>query len=256
MNPREVAILTISLLLIHQLHAQTKLSGDSYLTPTYQIGEKYGNIFSRTIATTGADFQPSVWRISGTATYVVTKVTDSVVSFDSESLYDGHPESHGNAQIADSGKAIIYKGQKMAYRDGSGLSYNPLLWGTPPAQLKQGDSWDVNITEPWELGGPGIQKITVISVDPANQTVTLKREGDGGGPFENDRTEMDIVKDGKTIHMKIAPGKNHWIGFTVFKKGIVISDELLATRPLTLTSDSLTLTANQRQYILLNQMAE
>lgn len=256
MNAHKITILTICLLSIQQLHAQTQLSGNSYLIPNYQIGEKYGNIFSRTIATTGSDFEPNIFRISGTATYVVTKVTDSVVSFDSDVLYDGHPERQGHPQIADSGKAVIHKGQKIPYLDGSGMSYNPLLWGTPPAKLKTGDTWQTNITQPWELGGPGWQKITVIALDPADQTVTLKREGDGDGPFDSDRTEMDIVKDGKTIHMKITPGKNHWVGYTVFKKGIVISDELLVTRPLTLTSDTVTLSANQRQYILLNQMAE
>jgi hypothetical protein len=256
MNPIRLAILTICLITIHQLHAQSQPSGSSYLIPDYHIGEKYGNIFSRTIATTGTDFQPNIFRISGTATYVVTNVTDSVVSFDSDVLYDGHPERQGHPQIADSGKAVIRKGQRTPYLDGSGMSYNPLLWGTPPAHLNAGDSWQTNITQPWELGGPGWQKITVISVDPAEQAVTLKREGDGDGPFDSDATQMDIVKDGRTIRVKIAPGKNHWVGYTVFKKGIVISDELLVTRPMTLTSDSATFSANQRQYILLNQMAE
>ncbi len=256
MNHHKIALLTICFAAFHQLHAQSQLSGSSYLIPDYHIGEKYGNIFSRTIATTSSDFQPNVFRISGTATYVVTKVTDSVVSFDSDVLYDGHPESQGHPQIADSGKAVIFKGQKVPYLDGSGMSYNPLIWGTPPAQLKAGDSWEINLTQPWELGGPGWQKITVISADAADQTVTLKREGNGDGPFDNDQKEINVVKDGKTIHMKITPGKNHWVGYTVFKKGIVISDELLVTRPLTLTSDSATFSANQRQYILLNQMAE
>ena len=54
--------------------------------------------------------------------------------------------------------------------------------------------------------------------------------------------------------MNITPGTATWTGYTTFKNGIVMADELLVTRPVTLTTDSLHFTASEREYILLNAM--
>lgn len=42
-------------------------------------------------------------------------------------------------------------------------------------------SWQVPIAEPWELGPAGEQTVTVLSIDSAEHSVTLKREGSGDG---------------------------------------------------------------------------
>jgi hypothetical protein len=247
--------------LIHVAIAQrnnkkTEQSQVSYFTHDFKTGEKFGTIFSRTIAVTGDDFQPSVSRISGTGNYTVTGTTENQPDFDAAFLYDGRPENRSKTSIRDFGKTLIYNGQSYMNTDGSGLTYNPLLWGTPPERLKSGDTWEVAINQPWELGGPGHQRVEVIEADPATHLIMLKREGDGEGAFANDQSEIEIISKGQHLKVKITPGKNHWIGYTVFKNGIVISDELLVTRPLTLTHDTQQFTASQRQYILLNQMAE
>jgi hypothetical protein len=71
---------------------------------------------------------------------------------------------------------------------------------------------------------------------------------------DNDIKQLSINKDGKATKMDIVPGSSHWIGYTIFKNGMVVSDELMVTRPITLNSDSLSFKAEQREYILLNEM--
>jgi uncharacterized membrane protein len=62
------------------------------------------------------------------------------------------------------------------------------------------------------------------------------------------------TKDGKKVKMDLTPGTSNWTGYAIFKKGIVISDELLVTRPISLKADSLSFIGKQREYILLNAM--
>ena len=222
----------------------------------FKVGEKFGTIFSRTIAVTGNGFQPVVFRISGTGNYTVTGTGQNQPEFDAVFLYDGRPEDRSKTGIRDGGKTLVYNGKSSVNTDGSGLTYNPLLWGPAPARLKTGDFWEVEITQPWELGGAGRQKVEVIDANPTTGLIRLKRQGDGSGPFADDQAEMEVVNNRKRVRVKITPGLNHWVGYTTFKNGIVISDELVVTRQLTLTNDTITFSANQRQYILLNQMAE
>ncbi|SEN00942.1 hypothetical protein SAMN05192574_102163 [Mucilaginibacter gossypiicola] len=231
-------------------------SGSAYLTPEFKIGEKYGTIFSRTIALTSDKFQPVVVRISGTGIYQVSSVDEKKTTFDAEFLYDGRPVDHSKSGITDGGRTLIYNDKPYLNTDGSGLAYNPFLWGDPPAHLKKGDSWELNIAQPWELGGPGKETVTVMSIDPVNATVKLRREGNGTGAFAGDHAETEILLDGKRIRVNINPGDNHWVGYAIIRRGIIISDELLVTRPVTLTAENVNLNASQRQYILLNQMAD
>jgi len=233
-----------------------KVPSNSYFIPTFRTGEKFATIFSRTIAVTSGDFPSVVRRISGTGNYTVTDNNDQTTKFDALFVYDGRPEDRSKVSFLDSGKTISYNGKLLSNTDASGLSYNPRLWGTAPKEIKPGVSWETKIDSAWELGGAGSQKITVLSIDPVNHAVTLKREGDGEGALAYDEKEMDIVRNGNKIRVKITPGKTHWVGYTIFKNGIVISDELMMTRALTLSYEEQRFTAKQRQYILLNQMAE
>lgn len=253
-------MILVGCMLVHAAIAQRSNKAgnqqDSYFTHKFKTREKFATIFSRTIAVTGDDFQPFVFRISGTGNYSVTSTTENQADFDAVFLYDGRPEDHSKTGIRDSGKTLIYNGKPSVNTDASGLTYNALLWGNPPEKLKTGDSWEVSIAQPWELGGIGRQRIEVIDADPATHLIRLKREGDGEGAFADDQPEMEIVNKGQRLRVKVIPGKNHWVGYTTFKNGILISDELVVTRPLTLVHDTQHFTASQRQYILLNQMAE
>ena len=234
---------------------ENKKTGGEYLSHQFKNGEQFGTIFSRTISVTGKDFQPSVFRISGTGNYKVSHVENNQPDFDAIFLYDGRAEDRCSVGIRDGGGTSIYNGKSSINTDGSGLVYNAFIWGKAPAAFKAGDHWETTITQPWELGGPGRQQIEVIEADPKTHLVRLKRQGDGEGAFADDQQEMYIVMNGKPVRVKITPGKNHWVGYTTFKNGIVISDELMTTRDLNLTNDTLKVSASQRQYILLNQMA-
>lgn len=256
-----VFIILLSAMLIHTAGAQrgtkkTEKPKGSYFTHEFKIGEKFGTIFSRTISITGSEFQPVVFRISGTGNYTVTATPQNQPDFDAVFLYDGRPEDRSKTGIRDFGKTLIYNGKSATNTDASGLVYNALLWGAPNEKLKTGDVWEVSIAQPWELGGPGRQRVEVIDADPRTQLVRLKREGDGEGAFADDQPEIEIVSKGQRLRVKVIPGKNHWVGYTTFKNGIVIADELVVTRPLTLVQDKQQFKANQRQYMLLNQMAE
>ena len=113
----------------------------------------------------------------------------------------------------------------------------------------------MSLPGPWELGGPGSQKVKVLSTDSDYHTITLQREGNGIGFFDNDIKRIRITtKDTATLLVNIEPGACHWIGNTIIKDGLIISDELMVTRPVTLVSGDIRFTAEQREYILLNQM--
>jgi len=219
------------------------------------VGDKIGNIFSRAISYKGDGFKEVVFRVSGTCVYTVLDNDPEKPLYNCNCRYDGREESNSKVKITNNGGTNIdEKGQSSEYRDASGILYNELIWGAPPAVLTPGVSWNITLSKPWELGGPGVQKVTVIATDPANQSITLQREGNSTGFFENDIKQIKIVKDGNTILMDVTPGPSHWIGYTIIKNGMVVSDELLVTRPITLTAGDVKFTADQREYMLLNQM--
>jgi hypothetical protein len=237
-------------------HAQAgkQYNSDDFFKFNANIGEKLGNIFTRTISYKSDDFPQVVYRAGGTGIYTVTKNDSAKPEFDGVFRYDGRPESHYKIVMSGDGKTVSYDGKQSTNTDGSGVLYNSLIWGKPPVKIRKGDSWQVTIPQAWELGGLGTQTITVMGVDAANHTVTLKRQGSADGFYENDAKKLSIIKDGKPITMNLTPGNTHWIGYTIFKNGLVISDELLSTRTVTLTSESLKYSAQQREYILLNAM--
>ncbi|MEP6613988.1 MAG: hypothetical protein ABJA76_18930 [Mucilaginibacter sp.] len=217
-------------------------------------GEKLANIYSRAIAFASDDFAPLVFRVSGTSYYEVLDDNPTKPKFNETDLYDGRPAGTGVSQIGLDGKGT-YEGKEFTNTSASGLLYTTLVWGTAPASLKEGDTWAADITVPWELGGAGKQTITVISIDANHNTITLKRDGNSEGYFDHDMKQLEVtLKDGKKVKMNLTPGTATWTGYTTFKNGIVLADELLVTRPVTLTTDSLHFTASQREYILLNAM--
>jgi hypothetical protein len=255
---RKLFVLCVAVISLQLAEAQKQdhpIKGDPFFSLKLQVGEKVGNIFSRTISFKGDSFPEVALRVSGTALYTVTDNSATRPMFSEIGRYDGRPEHHADSIIiADGGRNITYNGKASLSTDGSGILYNSFIWGAPPATLKVGDSWTVNLPQPWELGGTGTQTITVMEIDATNNAIWLKREGSGEGYFDNDYKQVDITKDGKKIKMNVTPGASHWVGYTCFKNGLTVSDELLVDRPVTLTTDSLQYTAMQREYILLNEM--
>lgn len=237
-----------------QRHAQSReLPASVYLQASLHVGQTLKNVFSRTISFKGDGFDELAFRVSGTATYVVTAVSPSGLQFDGSFRYDGRPESHGKTEINDGGRTACYEGKCSTSTDASGLLYNPLIWGEPKGGLHPGTTWNVSIPQPWELGPSGEETVTVVEADPENHAVTLKREGSGDGFFAGENQQIHVTSNGKTYLATLVPGRAHWIGFTRFREGVVISDELVVERAVTLDRQDLgSLPAQQREYILLN----
>ncbi|MGC2661299.1 MAG: hypothetical protein WA324_25375 [Bryobacteraceae bacterium] len=104
--------------------------------------------------------------------------------------------------------------------------------------------------KPWELGPPGIQTVTVVSVDKTNGVTVLKREGSGAGPYAGAQDSMTVKKGGKPYKAAIKYGTTHWSGQAVIRQGVIVSDELLCYTPVELSSPELgTIQATERQYL-------
>ena len=227
---------------------------DAYLTPAFHVGARFDNVFSRTIAYHAAGYDDHVRRVSGSASYTVLgAATQPRLRIDYR--YDGLQQGSGIVELRDSGATSCFNGKCAPHTDASGLAWNPRLWGTPPATLRVGLSWTVKIAAPWELGPAGTQKVTVMALDPADQRITLRREGWGDGAYLDDKLQTTLTRDGQTWPVTVQPGRSHWYGYTTFRAGMVVSDELMAERPVILVSDKLgRIAASQREYILLNAM--
>jgi hypothetical protein len=218
-------------------------------------GQTFTNIFSRTTTYKTEGFDEVIQQVSGNATYMVKTATRQKLVFagqfhvESKTGYSGDVEYRGN------GRTVCYDGSCELNNQASGLLFNSFLWGVPPRKLRQGLKWNVMIDQPWELGPPGKQTVTVILMDPANHWIVLKREGSGEGRFSQDPQQVQITKAGTTYMVSMTPHKSHWAGYTTFHQGIIVSDELLVTREVTLSSAELgNLSATQQRYILLNAM--
>lgn len=218
-----------------------------------EVSQEIGNVFSRAIAFQVSGFDSLVYRVSGTGIYKVERFTPDEIVANSTFLYDGRPASTGETTIKDGGRTICWKGNCSVATDASGVSINPLLWGMPKGKLHVGQTWDVNISIAWELGPAGKETVKVISIDPANDTITLERTGEGEGEAVNEIKKLQLVKDKKTYAVEVSAGKAKWDGTTTFRRGVILSDELLVERPVTVTSKELGKSSGmERQYILLN----
>jgi len=225
-----------------------------FLIPRIAVGEHVSNVFSVAASVKAAGFDELVGRNSGSADYTLTKSSpDHGLTFDAHDIYDGSPADHAENIVRDGGATSCWDGQCRTYTDASGPVYNRLLWGDPPAQPKAGMTWTVTIPQPWELGPAGTQTVTVEHVDRTDGSVTLKREGTATGFFAGESHQVTLTKNGTKVTLDVTPGQAHWSGYTTFRQGIVLSDELLVVRTDKLHSKSTgTVDATRRRYMLLN----
>jgi len=249
-------LIAVMLLSAGAVHAKVP-TGDDYLTPNFSAGQTYGNVFSilRSVKVDGYD--EYAHRNGGSGDYTVVSASPAAWRFDASFRYDGQPVDHGQSELRDGGRTdcSVSKNTCEPYLEGSGLTYNPTLWGVPPKQLTQGMSWKVDLKQAWELGGKnGTQTVTVISVDPLTNTATLMREGTAEGFFsESDAGTIQLSHNGQIESFDLTPGTSHWKGYTTFVKGIVFNDELLVIRNDVLRSkNGKTVTATERRIMLLN----
>jgi hypothetical protein len=227
-----------------------------YLKPHPNAGEILSDITYRVIATHGTGMEDSVWQAPGTGTYTFLKSNSpGIIKWKVSVRMDGLMAiQDAEGDYRDDGKTMCFKGECSFTTDASGPFFNPTFWGNPQGDLKPGMSWTVEIAQPWELGPSGKQTVTVLSVDPSNGMAVLKREGQGIGSYEGKHDGAQIKRDGKQYRVAVKHGNAHWVGQAVFKHGVVVSDELLCTTNVELSSSEFgTIQAQERQYMSLLQ---
>jgi hypothetical protein len=229
------------------------------LKPHPKAGEVLSDIAYRVIAIHGPGLQDSVYQSPATGTYkFVESKSPDVIAWIASARYDGGNVIEDAAgEYRDNGRTMCFKGECSVTHDASGPFFNPTFWGEPQGVLKAGMSWKVQLKSAWELGPAGEQTITVLSVDPENSIVVLRREGRGAGAYENAAGEMMAKRDGKQYRSTVKYGDAHWVGQAIFQHGVVVSDELLCITSVELTSPELgTIQAQQRQYMSLLEHPE
>lgn len=230
------------------------------LVPHFVPGQTYGTVFSimRSIKADGYDEYAG--RNGGSADYTIITARPDVWHMRLAWRYDGRNTGGAEVILRDGGRTYCTltadgKEDCQPALDGSGLVYNPLLWGPPPKTLAAGTTWKVDIKPAWELGGAnGSEQVTVISVEAARGAVVLMREGTAEGLFgEGESNKRQLTRDGQTETLDLIPGKSHWKGYTTIVQGVIFSDELLVTRDSTLRSKSgEQVPATERWIMLLN----
>lgn len=206
--------------------------------PQLTKGETFGNIFSKTTSYRGGGIDDQSHTIGGTALYEILNPNPGNIKIHTLFRYDGRSAGEGDAEVRNSGSSNCSptKNRCVAARDSSGPFYNIFLWGTPKAELAVGLQWSVELNNPWELGPSGTETVTVLQVEKSAGLVSLRREGQGSGFFDGEGSEITLKKDGKPCTFVMTPGPTHWSGVSVFQHGVTISDEVLETRQLALSS--------------------
>jgi len=233
-------------------------SASEYFSLRLQVGQKFANVFSKTVSYEGGGVDGSAESIGGTALYEVVDPTPDRPELNNSSRYDGRAAHQSLVQNRDEGRTVcsLKTAKCRPYLDDSGPVYDAFLWGKPKGMLAPGVSWETRLETPWELGPAGMQTVTVLRMDAANHEITLKREGSGEGFFQGDQKQMTVKRNGKEYTVDVTPGTTHWVGITVFSNGLTVSDELLETRSLTMSSkDFGSASLTERQFTLLNQAA-
>lgn len=256
MNLRFTAALLIGVLNATACSAASKKNKPSdstvHLKPNPLPGQTLSFITYRVISIYGSGIEDSVVSIPATGTYTFEpSASADTIHWKADVRMDGKRVLKDlDGEYRDQGTSICYSGKCSFNTNASGPFYNPTFWGSPHGELKVGQTWKVTLAKPWELGPAGTQTVTVLSVDKVNGTVVLKREGEGIGSYEGSRDTATIKKDGKPYTVKVAFGKAHWIGQAVIQHGVIVSDELLCTTPVELSSPYFgTSQAQERQYM-------
>ena len=229
---------------------------ESYFKPEPKAGERYADIFSKADSIKGQGFNEIVRRISGTSVMKVLAPSPGHPALTMQSRYDGTPEQTFQVDVREGGTIICFDGKCGINSDTSATWFNPLLWGMPRKELRPGLEWIVDINKAWEIGPPGTETVRVMSVDSVNHVVMLSRVGKGEGFSTDDleRPSRSITIHGKVGNALVKPGPSSWSGQIIIQNGIVMSDEILLERHVTLVSELGTFEGEERVYTLFNAM--
>jgi len=232
-------------------------SSGLYLTPALRSGARLDTIFSKAIAITGADFDPLVRRVSGTASYEVTAVAPDAITVRGDYLYDGRPGGTGTVTMRNSGATDCDARNRCTTNDStSAPTFDSLLWGPVPGDIAVGSTWRLKVKTSWEIGPPGEEEVSVVRRDPGLGLVTLARKGSGTGMSSDDAAlnTFTVVSHGRAVKVRLRPGAATWHGRATFIHGVTIADEIMLTRSVELVSDSgRVFRGNERIYTLFTE---
>lgn len=257
--PLLCALLTTPAVLLAASPKRFSADATEFLKPHIVAGQTLSDITYRVIAIHGQGMEDSVVQVPATGTYTfLPSDSPDIVKWTISVRMDGRMAMKDAAgEYRDNGTTMCFGGKCQFTTDASGPFFNPTFWGNPKGDLRPGQTWTVEIKQPWELGPIGQQTVTVVSVDKRNGIVVLKRKGEGVGPYEGGKDTLVIKKDGKQYKVSAKYGKAQWVGQAVFQRGVVVSDELLCITPLELSSPDIgTIKAEERQYMSLLQHPE
>jgi hypothetical protein len=250
----------MGLSLLAEVAAASGAVGTDILAPHLSVGRTYSNVFSILRAIKADGYDELARRNGGSADYTVTAAGADTWTLHTSYRYDGRPGATDDIELREGGRVQCSKSDSTTekcdpYLDGSGLIFNPGLWGEIPRKLVAGMKWEADVPRAWELGGAnGKQQVTVISVDATTGTAVLMREGSAEGFFgEGEPTQRQLTRDGTTETLDVVPGTAHWKGYTTVVRGLIFSDELLVTREDSLHSKTgSNVHATERWIMLLN----
>lgn len=232
----------------------------TFLRPNLQVGEHLSHVFSRAISIKGSGFKEIVDRVSGTDDSTVVAIDSKGIVLGEGYRYDGHPAGSDKIRIMAGGTTLCRAGRCAVDHETSGALFNPLLWGHAPGKLHVGETWNVTISEPWELGPPGDETVHVVRMDPASHTITLFREGRGSGLSLHDQSTGQVTIDadnGLALKVMVVPGESSWRGRTIVRDGIIVADSIMVKRHVTLVAASgRKFEGEQRAYTLENLLLD
>ncbi|HJU26207.1 MAG TPA: hypothetical protein VJ722_06000 [Rhodanobacteraceae bacterium] len=212
---------------------------EHFLRPELEVGEHLTSVFSKAVDIAGPGFQEVVHRTSGTGEEVVTRIDGGDITFRATVRYDGRPVQNGTDKRLADGTTECWNDHCAVNDSTSGLLFNRYLWGEVPDNIEAGSSWTATIGKPWEIGPPGTERVRVLRLDAPNGGITLTREGTGAGASSDDARQPQITittNDGRSLRVKLIPGESHWSGYTTIRKGVIVGDEILLERPVTLVA--------------------
>jgi hypothetical protein len=123
-------------------------------------------------------------------------------------------------------------------RSAVGMFYNTTAWGPIPSIVAVGQTWSVDLKEPWEMGPAGTETVRVTALDAAHDTITLQRDGSGEGPSSTEIKHPVSIKfkhNGVDTAIPVTVGKSTWHGEVVLKDGIVVRDSITVKTNLRLS---------------------
>ena len=217
------------------------------------VGQRLGFVFSRTTSLTIPGEHETAGRISGTSQYEVTNVGAEEVTLKTAYRLDGDKTYTDPTRLRLDGSSYCSGDKCQANTDGSSILYNRTMLGEPPAKLVVGASWKAPITQPWELGPKGVQTVTVVALSDGGRQVMLRREGYGDGESIDGKGSAKLHIDGKEVRAEVAHLRTSWSGYSVYRDGVLVSDELVTKSVVSVSATGIKpIQATARQYVLMN----